>query len=177
MAILPDDLTKRESRAEAGNASGEADSAAPATKALFSRPGSGRGKGRTPRPTSLLPPARSPPPAWPACHCVSSESPPSLPSLFQNQPLEAWEEQHLRMAGPTSTSLAGWEWRKRSHGRRPAPSGEGGHGYLGGSGLGVGDLGAHQSRDTTGAAAQEERREQLLFLCPFSSLTSNLDSK
>lgn len=57
MAILRDDLTKRESRAEAGDPPGEADSAAPSTKALFSHPGSGRGKGRKPRPLSLLRPA------------------------------------------------------------------------------------------------------------------------
>lgn len=50
MAILRDDLTKRESRAEAGDPPGEADSAAPSTKALFSHRGSGRGKGRKPRP-------------------------------------------------------------------------------------------------------------------------------
>ena len=66
MASLRDDLTERESRAEAGDAPGEADSAAPSTKALFSRPGAGRGKGRKPRPPSQLRPAGSPPPARPA---------------------------------------------------------------------------------------------------------------
>lgn len=77
MAILRDDLTERESRASARDAPGEADSAAPSTKALFSRPGAGRGKGRKPRPPSLLRPARSPPPARPALP-VSTQALPAL---------------------------------------------------------------------------------------------------
>lgn len=81
MAILPDDLTERESRAEAGDAPGEADSAAPSTKALLSRPGSGRGKGRKPRPPSLLPPAGPPPPARPALPIPAPALPAASPRL------------------------------------------------------------------------------------------------
>lgn len=73
------------------------------------------------------------------------------------------------MAEPTSTSRAGWEWRKRSH-----PRGREATVILAAPVWELETL-AHQSRDTKGAGAQEARRDQLLFLCPFPSLTSNLD--
>lgn len=170
MVILRDDLTKRESRAEAGNALGEADSAATATKTLFSRPGSGRGKGRAPRPTSPLPPARSPPPAWPGCHCVSPESPVSPVSVPEsslkgvgaaapeNGAALAWSCPHVPRSG--------WEWRKRSHRRSRHPPGEEGHSYLDCSGLGVGDLGAPE-RDTAGAGAQEDQQRTTFVFVSF----------
>lgn len=86
MAILRDDLTERESRAEAGDSPGEADSAAPSTKALFSRPGSGRGKGRKPRPPSLLLPAGPPPPARPALPIPAQALPALSPGLSISVP-------------------------------------------------------------------------------------------
>lgn len=131
MAILPDDLTERESRAEAGDAPGEADSAAPSTKALLSRPGSGRGKGRKPRPPSLLPPAGPPPPARPALPIPAPALPaasPRSPSLLQMQPRKAWE-QHLRLAGAAlarnwgAPCRVGVERRQSSGGWKPAPGG------------------------------------------------------
>lgn len=163
MAILRDDLTERESRAEAGNASGEADSAATATKTLFSRPGSGRGKGRAPRPTSLLPPARSPPPAWPACHCVSPESP--------HLSRKAWEQQHLRIelpwrgAAPTSPLRVGVEKKEP----QPQPCTPGGGRRQLSWPLGSGSWRPWRARagDTAGAGAQEDRRRTTFFFVSF----------
>lgn len=132
MAILRDDLTERESRAEAGDAPGEADSAAPSTKALFSRPGAERGKGRKPRPQSLLRPAGSPPPARPAFPDPAKVLPPLRapisPSLFQMRSRKAWEK-HLRITGAAFARIwgapcrVGVERRKSSSGWKPAPGG------------------------------------------------------